>query len=164
MKKDSLYWDGYFMALSKVSALRSKDPSTQVGACIVDKDKKVVGLGYNGMPKGIDDDTFPWDREASKPKDTKYPYVIHAEVNAIINAFGKTKGATLYTSLYPCSNCAKTIVQAGIDTVIYESDKYHDTEDGEIARKILQSCNINCVQLEIDTNVNVQVGEKMFKA
>ncbi|VEU60640.1 Deoxycytidylate deaminase [Mycoplasmopsis bovigenitalium] len=163
MKKDSLYLNGYFMALAKVSALRSKDPSTQVGACIIDNDHKVVGLGYNGMPKGIDE-IFPWDRSADTTKDTKYPYVVHAEVNAIINAFGKTKNGTIFTSLYPCSNCAKTIVQAGISKVIYESDKYHDTEDGEIARKILQSCNIECEQLTIETGVEVKVGDKIFKA
>ncbi|WP_029608836.1 deoxycytidylate deaminase [Mycoplasma simbae] len=163
MKKESLYWDGYFMALAKVSALRSKDPSTQVGACIIDKDLKVVGLGYNGMPKGIDD-AFPWERSAEHTKETKYPYVVHAEVNAIINAFGKTKNATLYTSLFPCSNCAKTIVQAGISDIIYESDKYHDTEDAEIARKILESCEIKCRKLEIDTNVKVSVGDKQFNS
>ncbi|MBU4689741.1 dCMP deaminase family protein [Mycoplasma zalophidermidis] len=163
MKKESLYWNGYFMALAKVSALRSKDPSTQVGACIIDKDRKIVGLGYNGMPLGIDD-AFPWDRKADHTKETKYPYVVHAEVNAILNAFGKTKNATLFTSLYPCSNCAKTIVQAGITTIIYESDKYHETEDGEIARSILTKCNIECIQLDIETNVEVTVGDKTFSA
>ncbi|MCS4537090.1 MULTISPECIES: dCMP deaminase family protein [unclassified Mycoplasma] len=163
MKKESLYWDGYFIALAKVSAMRSKDPSTKVGACIIDEDKKVIGLGYNGMPGGIDE-AFPWNRsdDSNKVGKTKYPYVVHAEVNAIINAFGKTKDAILYTSLYPCSNCAKTIVQAGIKAVIYENDKYHDTEDAQIARYILQSCNIETRQLELETTVDVKVGDKDF--
>ncbi|QBF34482.1 dCMP deaminase family protein [Mycoplasmopsis phocirhinis] len=163
MKNESLYWDGYFMALAKISAMRSKDPNTKVGACIIDGDKKVIGLGYNGMPGGIDD-AFPWTRNSidNNISKTKYPYVVHAEINAIINAFGKTKNAILYTSLYPCSNCAKTIVQAGIKTIIYENDKYHNTEDAKIARYILQSCGIESRHLALQTSIEVKVGDKNF--
>ncbi|WP_338822614.1 dCMP deaminase family protein [Mycoplasmopsis felifaucium] len=160
MSKDALYWDGYFMALAKVSALRSKDPSTKVGACIINEDKKVISLGYNGMPKGNDE--FPWQREGDLAH-TKYPYVIHAEMNAILNTYVPLiKGSTIYTSLYPCSNCAKTIVQAGINTVIYEDDKYHDTEDASIARSILENSGVIVRHISIDTGVEVKVGENKF--
>ncbi|VDR41955.1 Deoxycytidylate deaminase [Mycoplasmopsis caviae] len=150
------------MALAKVSALRSKDPSTKVGACIVNEHKRIIALGYNGMPKGIDDE-FPWDREGESPKETKYAYVVHAEMNAILNTNNNLDGCTIFTSLYPCSSCAKTIAQSGISEVVYEDDKYHDTEDAEIARHILNASNIKTRKIEIETNVEVQVGKNKYK-
>ncbi|WP_029906436.1 deoxycytidylate deaminase [Mycoplasmopsis opalescens] len=159
MKKDALYWDGYFMALAKVSALRSKDPSTRVGACIVNEDKRVISLGYNGMPKGIDD-SFPWEREGEDSSKTKYAYVIHAEMNAILNNHQSLKGCTLYTSLFPCSNCAKTVAQSGIEKVIYEDDKYTGTLDDDIARKILTTAGIKFEKISIPTDVSINVGDE----
>ncbi|VEU75662.1 Deoxycytidylate deaminase [Mycoplasmopsis maculosa] len=160
MKNESLYWDGYFMALAKVSAMRSKDPSTKVGACIINGKKRVISLGYNGMPKG--NDLFPWGRSGDAIE-TKYAYVVHAEMNAILNTNQNFEDCIIYTSLYPCSNCAKTIAQSGIKTVIYEDDKYHDTEDALIARTILSESGIETRKLEIPTNVEVSVGEHVFK-
>lgn len=134
MKRENvLSWDEYFMGLAHLSALRSKDPNTQVGACIVSDDKKVVGIGYNGLPRGCNDDAFPWEREGST-LDTKYPYVVHAELNAILNSGENLHGCSLYVSLFPCNECAKAIIQSGIKRVVYESDKYAKS-DGTIASK-----------------------------
>ncbi|WP_027120505.1 deoxycytidylate deaminase [Mycoplasmopsis lipofaciens] len=163
MKNKALYWDGYFMALAKVSAMRSKDPSTKVGACIINQNKRVISLGYNGMPKGLDDE-FPWTREGSSPKDTKYAYVVHAEMNAILNAYQKFENCIIYTSLFPCSSCAKTIAQSGIKEVVYEEDKYHDTEDAAISRKILKISNISTRKIDINTSVEVNVGNNKYKS
>lgn len=160
-KEDTLYWDGYFMSLAKVSALRSKDPSTKVGACIINSKKRIISLGYNGMPKGNDEE-FPWGREG-KDSETKYPYVVHAEMNAILNCPVSFEGCSIYTSLYPCSNCAKTIAQSGIKEVIYEDDKYHNTDDAAIARKILEISDIKTRKIKIDTNLTISVGDKEFK-
>lgn len=140
MRKNVISWDDYFMALTKLSAMRSKDPNTQVGACIVNQRKRIIALGYNGMPSG-NDDSFPWDREG-QTQDTKYVYVVHAEINAILNATVSVEGATLYTSLFPCSNCAKTLVQARINEVVYLQDIYHQTIDAQISRKILDESNV----------------------
>lgn len=140
-----LDWDKYFMALAEVSKLRSKDPNTQVGAAIAGNDKRVVGLGYNGMPKG--DDTFPWGREGEK-KDTKYPYVIHAEMNAVLNAKVNISGTTLYTTLYPCSNCAKFVAQAGIKEIVFMDNIYEGTEDQLISKNILDKVGIKVRQME----------------
>lgn len=132
-------WDEYFCGLVSLTAMRSKDPNTQVGAAIVNADKRVIGMGYNGMPNG--DDTFPWAREGQR-EETKYPYVIHAEMNAILNTTSSTKGATLYVSLFPCSECAKFVSQAGIKEVCFIDDKYHDTEDAKIARFIFEKAGV----------------------
>lgn len=137
--KSNLTWDEYFISLAKVSGLRSKDPSTKVGAVIVNDSKRVIGIGYNGMPHG--DDTLPWSREGSLA-DTKYPYVIHAEMNAILNATREVKGSSLYVTLLPCRECAKFIVQAGIKEIVYTDDKYNDTEDYKISLKIFQHFKI----------------------
>ncbi|WKX02364.1 deoxycytidylate deaminase [Candidatus Mycoplasma mahonii] len=141
----SINWDEYFMALAKVSALRSKDPNTKVGATIVNKKKRVIGLGYNGMPSGNDD--FPWSREG-KHVDTKYPYVIHAEMNAVLNAISNLEDSMLYVSLFPCSTCAKFLIQAGITEIIYENDKYKNTEDNLIAKDILKKSSITFRKME----------------
>lgn len=127
-RKDYISWDEYFMGVALLSAQRSKDPNTQVGACIVNRDKKIVGVGYNGFPTGCSDDELPWNREGNF-LDTKYPYICHAEMNAILNSISRDlKGATLYVVLFPCNECAKAIIQSGISEVVYLSDKYKDSE------------------------------------
>src|SRR5699024_2449776 len=118
-RTDAISWDAYFMGLAHLSALRSKDPSTQVGAVIVNEHKKIVGIGYNGLPIGLSDDTFAWSREGEFV-DTKYAYVVHAELNAILNATQSLRGCSLFVSLFPCNECAKAIAQAGITEVVYE--------------------------------------------
>lgn len=133
-RKDYVSWDGYFMGIALLSAERSKDNNTQVGACIVSPDNKILSMGYNGMPTGCDDDRMPWERTGT-PLDTKYMYVCHAELNAILNyGGGSLKGARIYTTLFPCNECTKAIIQAGIKEVIYYSDKYAET-DSTIASK-----------------------------
>ncbi|MBP3388777.1 MAG: dCMP deaminase family protein [Clostridia bacterium] len=128
-RQDYLSWDEYFMGVALLSAQRSKDPSTQVGACIVGEDNRILSMGYNGMPIGCDDNALPWSREGDSSLDTKYPFVCHAELNAILNYAGsKLKGARVYVSLFPCNECAKAIIQAGIKEIIYLSDKYADSE------------------------------------
>ena len=135
-RKDYISWDEYFMGVAKLSALRSKDPGTQVGACIVSSDNKILSMGYNGFPLGCDDDEFPWAREGEE-NETKYPFVTHSELNAILNyRGGSLEGSKIYVSLFPCNECAKAIIQAGIKTVIYDSDKYDGTP-GNIASKRL---------------------------
>ena len=143
MKRENyITWEEYFMAVAKLSANRSKDPSTQVGACIVNDDKKILSLGYNGMPIGMNDENAPWDREGEY-LNTKYPYVCHSELNAILNARGiNLTGATLYVTLFPCNECAKAIIQSGIKKVIYESDKYADTDGTKASKRMFDECNI----------------------
>ena len=129
-------WEDYFMGLAHLSALRSKDPNTQVGACIIDKDNKVVSIGYNGMPRGCDDNEYPWNREGGF-LDTKYAFVVHAELNAILNSTRSVKDCAIYVSLFPCNECAKAIIQSGIKQVVYESDKYDGTEGNIASKKML---------------------------
>ena len=127
-------WDEYFMAVAQLAGMRAKDPSTQVGCCIVSKDNKILSMGYNGFPKGCSDDVFPWEREGEMLT-TKYAFVTHSELNAILNyRGGSLEGTKLYVSLFPCNECAKAIIQAGIKTVVYDSDKYSGTP-GNIASK-----------------------------
>ncbi len=127
-RKDYLSWDEYFMGIALLSAQRSKDDSTQVGACIVSEDNKILSVGYNGMPTGCSDDDMPWERSGGV-LDTKYAFVCHAELNAILNyAGGSLRGAKVYSTLFPCNECAKAIIQSGIRTVIYLCDKYAETE------------------------------------
>ena len=137
MKREGyLSWDEYFMGVAELSALRSKDPSTQVGACIVSRDNKIMSVGYNGMPKSCSDDEFPWDREGGA-LDTKYFFVCHAELNAILNyRGGSLEGSRLYATLFPCNECAKAIIQAGIKEIIYACDKYADS-DSVLASKMM---------------------------
>jgi dCMP deaminase len=137
-RADYISWDEYFMAVAFLSAMRSKDPSTQVGACIVDRDHRIVGIGYNGFPRGCSDDALPWARTAPSPEDTKYPYVVHAEANAILNAnAASVKGCRLFVGLFPCNECAKLIIQSGIGEVVYVSDKYHDAPPFVASRRML---------------------------
>jgi dCMP deaminase len=134
-------WEEYFMGLAHLSALRSKDPNTQVGACIVDQDNKVVSIGYNGMPRGCNDADFPWEREGGF-LDTKYAFVVHAELNAILNSPRPVSGCTLYVSLFPCNECAKAIIQAGIKTVVYADDKYDGTPSNTAAKRLFNAAGV----------------------
>ncbi len=142
---DVIGWDEFFMALAFLCAKRSKDPSTQVGACIVSDDHRILSLGYNGAPNGFSDDNFPWERTGKADIETKYPYVCHAELNAILNYNGSKKdlyGSTMFVGLFPCNECTKVIVQAGIKKIIYLSDKYHDTPLNDAAKLIFDSCGV----------------------
>lgn len=140
-REDYIDWDTYFMLVAKVSAFRSKDPNTQVGACIINDDKRIVGCGYNGAPNGFDDDVMPWAREGDFVN-TKYAYVCHAEANAILNSHTDLRGTTIYVDLFPCNECAKLIIQAGIKKVIYLSDKYNGTDGNIVAKKLFDKCGI----------------------
>ena len=140
-------WDEYFMGVAMLSALRSKDPSTKVGACIVNSNKRIVGIGYNGLPCGCSDDEFPWERSGGF-LDTKYAYVVHAEPNAILNATSDLTNATLYVTLFPCNECAKLIIQSGIKEIVYVSDKYFDTDASKASRRMLEAAGIKLRQLD----------------
>ena len=139
--KDYISWDEYFMGVALLSSKRSKDPNTKVGACIVNSERRIVGIGYNGFPVGCSDEEFPWNREGDF-LDTKYPYVVHAEPNAILNANSKTQGCTLYVSLFPCNECAKLIIQSGIKEVVYMDDKYNGTESDIASKKMLDAAGV----------------------
>jgi len=142
-RTDYLSWEEYFMAVAQLSAMRSKDPNTQVGACIVNRNRRIIGIGYNGFPTGCSDDELPWAREGDL-LDTKYPYVCHAEMNAITNSSNKADldGASLYVSLFPCNECAKLMVQVGIKEVVYLEDKYHDENVFVAARRIFDMAGV----------------------
>lgn len=150
----AITWDEYFMGLAHLSALRSKDPNTQVGACIVDQENKVVSIGYNGMPRGCADSDFPWDREGGF-LETKYAFVVHAELNAILNSPRPVKNCTLYVSLFPCNECAKAIIQSGITKVVYESDKYDGTEGNIASKKMLNEAGVELKQLPYAVKVGL---------
>jgi dCMP deaminase len=142
-RKDYISWDEYFMAMAQLTGMRSKDPSSQVGACIVSADHKILSMGYNGFPLGCSDDDFPWEREADDPLDTKYPFVTHSELNAILNfRGGSLDGSTLYVTLFPCNECAKAIIQAGIKEVIYYSDKYQDTMQTIASKRLFDAAGV----------------------
>ena len=146
-RQDVISWDEFFMRVAIAASLRSKDPNTQVGACIVNQDRKIVGVGYNGFPTGCSDDELPWAREGNW-YDTKYPYVCHAELNAILNSIGGSlRDCTLYVALFPCNECAKAIIQSGIKKVIYLSDKYADTDGTKASRRMLTQAGVELVQL-----------------
>jgi len=146
MRKDYISWHAYFMGVAKLSAMRSKDPDTQVGACIVNDDKRIIGIGYNGFPQGISDQSFPWQRKGNF-LDTKYPYVVHAEANAILNATTSIKGATLYVTLFPCNECAKLIIQSGIKKIIFEDDKHKDSDAHKASIKMLDAAGVTYEKL-----------------
>ena len=150
-RKDYLSWDEYFMAVAKLSAMRSKDPHTQVGACIVSNDNRILSIGYNGAPNGFNDEKFPWGREGN-PLETKYLYVVHAERNAILNYRESRKDlekSKIYVDLFPCNECAKEIIQAGIKEVVYLSDKYADTDETIASKKLLDSCNVQYRKIDL---------------
>ncbi len=135
-------WDEYFMGVALLSAKRSKDPSTQVGACIVNKEKRIIAIGYNGFPKGCEDDEFPWGKDDSNQLNTKYPYVVHAEANAILNSNSNLKGAKLYVTLFPCNECAKLLIQAGIEEIVYLSDKHSLSDSVKASKRMLDAAGI----------------------
>lgn len=142
-RKEYIKWDEYFMGIAILSTKRSKDPNTSVGSCIVSEDNKILSVGYNGMPIGCSDDEFPWEREGA-PLDTKYVYVCHAELNAILNYTGTNmKSAKLYTSLFPCNECTKAIIQAGIKEVVYMSDKYADTDSVIASKRMMDASKVS---------------------
>lgn len=142
-RSDYLAWDDYFMAVAFLSAQRSKDPSSQVGACIVNEEKKIVGIGYNGMPNGCSDDVLPWSRNDEDWLETKYPYVCHAELNAVMNKnSADVKGCTMYVALFPCNECAKVIIQAGIVNIIFLSDKYHEKPAIKASKRMLDHAGV----------------------
>ena len=147
-RQDYITWDEYFMGVAKLSGLRSKDPSTQVGACIVSGDNKILSMGYNGFPIGCSDDDFPWEKYGEE-EDTKYPYVTHSELNAILNyRGGSLAGARLYVSLFPCNECAKAIIQAGIKTIVYGQDKYADTPGVKASKRMLNAAGVRYYQYQ----------------
>ena len=157
MKREHvLSWDEYFMGLAHLSAMRSKDPSTQVGAVIVDQEHKVVGIGYNGLPIGCSDDEFPWDREGGM-LETKYAFVVHAELNAILNSTRDLHSCTLYVSLFPCNECAKAIIQSGIRKIVYEDDKYAAADNVIASKKMLNAAGVELVRLGKRVQLNVDV-------
>lgn len=148
-REDFLTWDEYFMGIALLSAKRSKDPSTQVGACIVNNQKKIVGLGYNGFPIGCNDDKLPWERTGDF-LETKYPYVCHAELNAILNSIKDLHDCSIYVALFPCNECAKAIIQSGIKEVVYLSDKYSGTPSNTASKTMFQMSGVKSRQLILE--------------
>lgn len=144
------------MGIALLSAKRSKDPSTQVGACIVNQFNKIVGIGYNGFPIGCPDDELPWDREAPNINDTKYPYVVHAEANAILNSTKDLHGARIYVALFPCNECTKLIIQSGIKEIVFLSDKYSDSDSVKASKRMLEMAGVKATQLKLSrNNINI---------
>ncbi len=158
-RKNYINWDEYFMAIAKLSAMRSKDPSTQVGACIVSDDNRILSVGYNGAPNGFDDEKFPWGRDGEN-LNTKYPYVCHAEMNAILNYRGYKKDlerAKIYVDLFPCNECAKIIIQSGIKEVIYLSDKYSNSENNIASRKLFDECGVKYSKINVENGKEISL-------
>lgn len=145
-RQDYISWDEYFMGVAILAAQRSKDPNTQVGACIVDADNKILSIGYNGFPRGCCDDEFPWAREG-EPLNNKYFYTTHSELNAILNyKGGSLDGAKMYVTLFPCNECAKAIIQSGIKKLIYFDDKYHDADLTVASRRMLSAAGVEFIR------------------
>ncbi|MDR2526074.1 MAG: dCMP deaminase family protein [Oscillospiraceae bacterium] len=152
-RENYISWDAYFMGIALLSAHRSKDPDTQVGACIVGRNNRIMSLGYNGLPRGCEDDAFSWDRPE------KYHYVCHAELNAILNSGGRNlEGCKIYVALFPCNECAKAIVQCGIGEVLYLSDKYAETPAVQASKKMLRAAGVQLTQLDLgDTQITIDL-------
>ena len=150
-----LTWDEYFMGLAHLSALRSKDPNTQVGAAIVDENHRVVSVGYNGFPTGVSDDEFPWSREGDVLT-SKYAFVVHAELNAILNSQRSVRGCTIYVSLFPCNECAKAIIQSGIKKIVYESDKYNVVDTNIASKRMLKAAGVELVRISNTISIHVE--------
>lgn len=158
-RQDYLTWDEYFMSVAKLSAMRSKDPSTQVGACIASNTNRILSTGYNGAPNGIEDKYFPWDREGEF-LNTKYPYVCHAEMNCILSYRGDNKdleNARIYVDLFPCNECAKIIIQSGIKEVIYLCDKYANTDGVKASKKMFDACGVKYKQINMDKEITIKL-------
>lgn len=149
-------WDDYFMNVAILSAERSKDPNTKVGAVIVNEEKRIVGIGYNGFPNGCSDEDFPWEREGDY-QDTKYAYVVHAEENAILNSTTSLKGGSIYVSLFPCNECAKKIIQSGIKEVVFLSDKYSGTPTDIASKRMLSAAGVTTRKLSMQKEITVKV-------
>ena len=148
-RKDYISWNEYFMGVASLAALRSKDPNTQVGACIVSEDNKILSMGYNGLPIGCSDDEFPWNRESDDPYDNKYFYTTHSELNAKLNyRGGSLEGAKIYVTLFPCNECAKAIIQCGIKEVIYGDDKYGDTSSVKASKRMMEAAGVKYTSYE----------------
>ncbi len=147
-------WDEYFMGVALLSAKRSKDPSTQVGACIINKDKRIIAIGYNGFPKGCDDSVFPWGKTDENPLNTKYPYVVHAEANAILNSNSSLKGSKLYVTLFPCNECAKLLIQSGVEEIIYLSDKNRTSDSFIASKRMLDAAGIKYYKMD---NLEIEI-------
>ena len=149
-RTDYITWDEYFMGIALLSAYRSKDPSTQVGACIVNAQNRIMSVGYNGLPTGCSDDEFPWGQKGEQAE-TKYPYVCHAELNAILNSGGRNlEGCKIYVALFPCCECAKAVIQCGIKEVLYLSDKYAENPIFQASKRMLNAAGVRYTQLEFD--------------
>ena len=158
-RKDYISWEEYFMAIARLSAMRSKDPATQVGACIVSMDNRILSIGYNGAPNGFDDEKFPWGKEGEL-LNTKHPYVCHAEMNAILNFRGNKKdleNAKIYVDLFPCNECAKIIIQSGIKEVIYLKEKLKNKEAYIASKKLFDECKINYKKLELEKEIEIKL-------
>lgn len=154
-RTDYISWDEYFMGVAALAAMRSKDPNTQVGACIVSETNKILSMGYNGFPIGCSDDEFPWERDG-EAYNSKYFYAAHSELNAILNyRGGSLEGSRLYVTLFPCNECAKAIIQAGIKTVVYNSDKYGDTPSVRASRRMFEAAGVKYYQYQ-------KTGRKIF--
>lgn len=161
-RKDYINWDEAFITMAKVASMRSKDPSTQVGAVIVDKDNRILSVGYNGAPNGFDDVDFPWEREGDELV-TKYPYVCHAEMNAISNFNGNKvslRGAKIYVTLFPCNECTKLLIQNGIKEIIYESDKHKESNSVIASKKMLDRCGVSYHQYNSNYEINIERKDK----
>ena len=160
-RKDYISWDEYFMGVALLSGLRSKDPNTQVGACIVSPQNKIVGAGYNGLPMGCQDDLFPWEKNGDFLQ-TKYPYVCHAELNAILNNIGMDlTGCRIYSALFPCNECSKAIIQSGINEVIYLSDKYDGSDVSIASKRLLDTAGIVYRKVDVQrSEIRLSFDEK----
>jgi len=158
-RKNYLSWDETFMQMAYLIAQRSKDPNTQTGAVIVDKNNIIVGLGYNGFPRGCSDDELPWKRDGNTC-DTKYAYVVHAEANAVFNSNKPTRGGKLYCTLFPCNECAKILIQNGIKEIIYGEDKYHDDDIWKASRKMLEMAGVKCSEYKLKYKLKLEPNEE----
>lgn len=150
-------WDEYFMGVALLSAKRSKDPSTQVGACVVNEDKRIIGIGYNGFPRGCSDDIFPWGKESNNVLETKYPYVVHAEANAILNSSSSLKNSTVYVTLFPCNECAKLLIQSGVKHIKYMSDKHKNQDSTKASKRMLEAAGVTYEKMpELNLMINLK--------
>lgn len=157
-REDYISWDEYFMAIAKLSAMRSKDPRRQVGACIVSNDNRILSIGYNGAPNGFDDDKFPWGKEGNE-LDTKVPYVCHAEMNAVLNYRGNKKdfeNSKMYLDKFPCNECAKIIIQAGIKQV-YVTDKKINSEEYTASKRLFDNCGVNYTEINFKDSKKIEI-------
>jgi len=159
MKRENyISWDAYFMGIAMLSKERSKDPNTQVGACIVNNQNRIVTMGYNGLPNGCSDEMCPWDKRDGSIEETKYAYVAHAELNAILNHRGSVENCTLYVTLFPCNECAKAIIQSGIKEIVYLEDKYNGTPENNVAKKLFDTAGIKYRQYQkINQNIVISI-------